>query len=119
MTEVADDQTKIENQVEQETESDNVERLENEITEESKNNSEENETTEEDIKKLRNSDNPPEVKFNLELNEEIQDDSELPPLPPPKKLLKYKIPPILQPVPKENIRVPPEIIGQGINKKVS
>lgn len=111
------------NEIENKTENEDVERVSSKIAEESKNNNEkileDNETVEEVSKSLRNSDDPLEVKFNLEANEEIEDESSLPPLPPPKKLLKYQIPPILQPVPKENNKVPPEIIGQGINRKVS
>lgn len=49
---------------------------------------------------------------------EEKEDPLLPPLPPPKKILKYQIPPILEPVPKEVVTVLPEKLGEGSNKKV-
>ncbi|XP_054261799.1 radial spoke head protein 4 homolog A isoform X2 [Macrosteles quadrilineatus] len=49
---------------------------------------------------------------------EEEEDPLLPPLPPPRKLLSYKIPPLLQPVIKETIKIPAERLGEGINKKI-
>lgn len=49
---------------------------------------------------------------------EEKEDPLLPPLPPPNKILKYLIPQILEPVPKEIVTVLPEKLGEGCNKKV-
>lgn len=49
---------------------------------------------------------------------EEKEDPLLPPLPPPNKILKYLIPPILEPVLKEIVTVLPEKLGEGSNKKV-
>lgn len=61
---------------------------------------------------------PPEEEGAEVAEGEEKEDPLLPPLPPPNKILKYEIPPILEPVPKEVITILPEKLGEGSNKKV-
>lgn len=61
---------------------------------------------------------PPEEEGAEVAEGEEKEDPLLPPLPPPNKILKYLIPPILEPVLKEIVTVLPEKLGEGSNKKV-
>lgn len=61
---------------------------------------------------------PPEEEGPEVSEGEQKEDPLLPSLPPPNKILKYQIPPILEPVLKEVVAVLPEKLGEGSNKKV-